>query len=69
MDLSLSILQEMVRKGKPGMLQLMGSQRVRHNVMTEQKKLIKSVESHSYSYYEKTGQHKNQWFSLNAEGR
>ena len=31
MDMSLSKLQEMVRTGKPGMLQSMGSLRVRHN--------------------------------------
>jgi len=31
MDMSLSKLQEMVRTGKPGMLQSMGSQRVGHN--------------------------------------
>ena len=28
--------------GKPGVLQAMGSQRVRHNLVTEQKKSIKS---------------------------
>ena len=37
MDLSLRILQEMVKKGKSGVLQLMASQRVRYDVMTEQK--------------------------------
>ena len=31
MDMSLSKLQEMVKKGKPGVLQSMGSQRVGHN--------------------------------------
>ena len=31
MDMSLSKLQEMVKTGKPGMLQSMGSQRVAHN--------------------------------------
>ena len=31
MDLSLSKLQEIGRTGKPGMLQSMGSQKVRHN--------------------------------------
>ena len=31
MDISLSKLQEMVRTGKPGVLQCMGSQRVRHD--------------------------------------
>ena len=30
-DMSLSKLREMVRTGKPGVLQSMGSQRVRHN--------------------------------------
>ena len=31
MDMSLSELWELVRTGKPGVLQFMGSQRVRHN--------------------------------------
>jgi len=31
MDMSLSELWELVMDGKPGMLQSMGSQRVRHN--------------------------------------
>ena len=31
MDMSLSKLQEMVKTGKPGVLQSMGSQRVGHN--------------------------------------
>ena len=35
-DMSLSKFQEMWRTGKPGMLQSMGSQRVRHNWVTEQ---------------------------------
>ena len=35
MDMSLSKLWEMVRTGKPGMLQSTGLQRVRHNLATE----------------------------------
>ena len=35
-DMSLSELQEIVRKGKPGMLQSMESQRVRRDLLTEQ---------------------------------
>ena len=31
MDMSLDKLQEMMRAGKPGMLQSIGSERVRHN--------------------------------------
>ena len=31
MDMNLSKLQEIVRTGKPGVLQSMGSQRVRHD--------------------------------------
>ena len=34
-DMSLSMLGELVRKGKPGMLKSMGSQRVGHDWMTE----------------------------------
>ena len=36
MDMSLSKLQEMVKDRKPGVLQSMGSQRVRHDWATEQ---------------------------------
>ena len=36
MDMRLSKLQEMVKDRKPGMLQSMGSQRVEHNLTTEQ---------------------------------
>ena len=36
MDMSLSKLQEMVRAGKPGVLQSMGLQRVRHDSVTKQ---------------------------------
>ena len=35
-DMSLSKLQEMVEAGKTGMLQFMGSQRVRHDLVTEE---------------------------------
>ena len=35
-DMSWSKLWEMVKDGKPGMLQAMGSQRVRHDSVTEQ---------------------------------
>ena len=35
MDLSLSKLQEMVKMGNPGVLQSVGSQRVRHDLTTE----------------------------------
>ena len=36
MDMSLSKLWEMVKDRKPGMLQSMGSERVRHDLATEQ---------------------------------
>ena len=36
MEMDLSKLQEMVKTGKPGVLQSMGSQRVKHNLGTEQ---------------------------------
>ena len=36
MDMSLSKLQEMVRTGKPGVLQSMGLQRVGHDLVAEQ---------------------------------
>ena len=35
-DLSLSKLWEMVKEGKPGVLQSMGLQRVRHDLATKQ---------------------------------
>ena len=46
MDMSLSKRWEIVKDGKPGMLQSMGSQRVGHDLVTEQKqqqKLIRLV--------------------------
>ena len=36
MDVSLSTLWEMVKDREAGLLQSMGSQRVRHNLVTEQ---------------------------------
>ena len=36
MNTNLGKLQEMVSEGRPGMLQSMGSQRVRHDWVTEQ---------------------------------
>ena len=36
MDTNLGKLQEMVRKGKPGVLEFVGSQAVRHSLGTEQ---------------------------------
>ena len=36
MDMSLSKLQEMVMTGKPSVLQSVGSQRVGHDLLTEQ---------------------------------
>ena len=38
MDMSLSKLWQIVKTGKPGMLQSMWSQRVRYNLVTEQQK-------------------------------
>ena len=46
MNMSLSKLQEMV---KPGVLQFMGSQRVGHDLVTEQQQLIYSVVSFRYT--------------------
>ena len=36
MDMSSSKIQEIIKDSKPGILQPMGSQRVRHNLVTEQ---------------------------------
>ena len=38
-DMSLSKLQKMVKAGMPSMLQSMGSQRVRHDLVTEQQQM------------------------------
>ena len=38
--LSLSKLQEIVKDRKPGMLQFMGSQRVGHDLVTEQQQIL-----------------------------
>jgi len=40
MDMNLGKFWEMVRRGKPGVLQSMGSQRVGYNLSTEQQKSI-----------------------------
>ena len=39
-DISLSRFWEMVKRGKPGVLQSIGSQRVRHNWATEQQNIL-----------------------------
>ena len=44
MDMNLSKFWEIVKPGKPGLLQFMGSQRVRHYLVTEQQNCIKRVE-------------------------
>ena len=36
-DMNLSKLQEIVGTGRPGVLQSMGSQKVRHDLLTEQR--------------------------------
>jgi len=38
-DVNLSKLQEIVKDGKPGMLQFTGLQRVRHDLVTEQQQI------------------------------
>ena len=40
MDMNMSKLPEIVRTGEPGMLQVMGSQRVRHDLATEQQQKL-----------------------------
>ena len=40
-DMNLSKLQEIVKDGEPGMLQFLGSQRVRHDLAIEQQHGIK----------------------------
>ena len=50
MDMSMCKLQEMVRTGKPGVLQSMGSQRVRHNLATEHLKWIEIIIQESESF-------------------
>ena len=42
MDMSLSKLWEIMKAGKPGVLQFMGSQRVGYNLATEQQQLSPS---------------------------
>ena len=44
MDMNLSKFWEIVKPGKPGLLQFMGSQRVRHYLVTEQQNCVKRVE-------------------------
>ena len=42
MDMNLSKLQEIVKNREPGMLQSMGSQKVRHDLETEQQQHVGS---------------------------
>ena len=42
MDMSLSKLQQMVKTGKPGVLQSTGWQRVRHDLVTEQQQVTEA---------------------------
>ena len=44
MDMSLSKLQELVMDREPGVLQSMGSQRVRHDLETEERITLMSME-------------------------
>ena len=44
MDMSLSKLWEIVKDGKPGVLQSMGSQRIGHDLATEQQRGLMSGE-------------------------
>ena len=51
MDMSFSKLRETVKTGMPGVLQFMGLQRVRHDLVTELhsvKKVTKSVSSQRF---------------------
>ena len=66
MDVNLGKLQEMMRDREPGMLQSIGSQRVRHNLVTEQ-------QQHTHQYHHssevnhtmsESGQWPNFWKSL-----
>ena len=43
MDISLSKLQEIVKDRKPGVLQFMGSQRVGHELSTEQQQSLPTI--------------------------
>ena len=43
MDMNLSKLRETVKDRKPGGLQSMGSQRVRHDLVTEQQRCLNRV--------------------------
>ena len=43
MDVNLGQLQEMMRDREPGMLQSIGSQRVRHDRVTEQQELQETL--------------------------
>jgi len=49
-DMSLNKLWEIVKTGKPGVLQSMESQRVRHDLVTEQLQSYKISEDRSSTY-------------------
>ena len=48
-DMSLSKLRKMVKAGKPSVLQSTGSQRVRHNLVTEQQQYVYE-HTHMHTY-------------------
>ena len=43
-DISLSKLREIMKDRKPGVLQFMGSQRVGHDLLTEQRQLLPTID-------------------------
>ena len=57
MDMSLSKLWEMVKDGKPGVLRSIGSQRVRHNSVTEQQQ-----KSHTHGNSRNSSGYRVTWF-------
>ena len=55
MDMSLSKLWETVKDREAGMLQSMGSQRVGHDLATEQQARVKDIEPHLQQWFSTKG--------------
>ena len=50
MDMILSKLWEMFKTGKPGMMQSIGSQRIRHNLVIKEQQQQQYIYTHTHIY-------------------
>ena len=65
MDMNFSKLQETVKEGKPDVLQSLGLQRVRHDLVTEQQ----IVNNYTSTIEKKYMDTKGEWLGVGGTGR